>query len=146
MKKIFTIAILALLAVLACGESNSPAGPTGWNNGSWTGETASLIPVTFTLDHPAITDWTMTISHVFADTTDTRTWLCSSTSIASDSSFSWNGTIDHDTLVYVFSFSGTFVTGDSLIGLWDSSVDYHLSSGHSGEDILGGSWTAVGSE
>ncbi len=145
MKKITVGLLLALIAVVACGKSSNPSGPTGWNNGDWTGETADLIPITFTLNHPTITDWTMTLEHVYADTTDTRTWLCPSTTVSDDSTFSWNDTIDHDTLKYVFSFSGTFSTGDSLIGLWDSSVQYDLT-GQSGVSILGGSWTASGPE
>lgn len=146
MKKIIAVIFLTLVAVVACGKDSNPAGPTGWNNGDWTGETATSIPITFTLNHPTITDWTMTVAHMYVDTTDTRTWLCASIPIAGDSTFSWIDSIDHDSLKYVFSFSGTFVTGDSLTGLWDSSVEYKLSSGHSGVDEIGGSWIAGGSE
>ncbi len=143
MKNITIVLSVVLLTVLACGDSTSPAGPTGWNNGNWSGETATEIPVSFTLDHPTITDWTMTITHIYADTTDVHTWLVPSITIAEDSSFSWNDSIDHDSLKYAFSFSGTFNSGDSLTGLWNSSVEYELT-GHSGVDMLGGSWTAVG--
>lgn len=138
--------IFSIITFLACGSDNDPVGPAGWNNGSWTGETASSIPVSFSLDHPTIANWTMTVTHSYADTTDVRTWLCSSTLIAADSSFSWSDSIDHDTLKYVLSFSGTFVSGDSLIGLWDSSVEYNLGSGSGGIDDIGGSWTATGPE
>ena len=143
MKKILVVCSIVLLAVMACGDSDSPSGPTGWNNGSWTGETASLIPITFTLNHPTITDWTITTVYDYADTTDSYTWLCPSIAVGSDSTFSWVDTVDHDTLTYVFSFSGTFNSGDSLTGLWDSSVDYNLT-GYSGVAIIGGSWTAKG--
>ena len=147
MKKTVVFAVLSVLAVVSCSESSSnPSGPTGWNNGNWTGETASSIPITFTLNHPTITDWTITVSHDYADTTDTRTILCSSLTIADDSTFSWSDSVDHDTLKYSFSFSGTFFTGDSLMGLWDSTVYYDLSSGSGGIDELGGSWTAGGPE
>ena len=135
-----------MITVVACGGDNDPSGPTGWNNGEWTGETATLIPITFTLDHPAMTDWTMTVEHTYADTTDIRTLLCSQLTVVADSTFSWSDTVDHDTLIYVFSFSGTFFSGDSLFGLWDSSVEYDLSSGYSGIDDIGGSWTAGGPE
>ncbi|MCK5132932.1 MAG: hypothetical protein KAR40_12360 [Candidatus Sabulitectum sp.] len=145
MKRAVAVILLTLVALMACGKDGNPVGPAGWNNGHWTGETATSIPVTFTLDHPAITDWTMTIAHIYADTTDTRTWLCASILIAEDSTFSWIDSVDHDTLKYVFSFSGTFVTGDSLMGLWDSSVEYNLS-GQSGIDEIGGSWIAGGPE
>ncbi len=144
MKKTFVFCSLVLLAVMACGDSDSPSAPTGWNNGSWTGETATEIPITFTLDHPAISNWTISTAYEYADTTDTRTWLCQSITVASDSTFSWADSVDNDTLKYVFSFSGTFNTGDSLTGIWDSSVEYHLSGGHSGYDEIGGSWTAKG--
>ena len=142
MKKTISIALFTFIAVTACGD-NTPSGPTGWNNGVWTGETATAIPITFTLDHPTITDWTMTIAYTYADTTDTRTWLCSSISVADDSTFCWSDSIDHDSLKYAFSFSGKFATGDSLMGLWDSSVTYNLP-GYSGMEDIGGSWTAVG--
>lgn len=140
------VVVFSIVTLLACGSDNDPAGPAGWNNGSWTGETASSIPVSFSLDHPTITSWTMTVTHSYKDTTDVRTWLCSSTLIAADSSFSWSDSIDHDTLKYVFSFSGAFINGDSLIGLWDSSVEYKLGSGGGGIDDIGGSWTATGPE
>ncbi|MCD4706616.1 MAG: hypothetical protein K8S62_02635 [Candidatus Sabulitectum sp.] len=146
MSKAIAVVLFTIIAVMACGKDSNPSGPTGWNNGGWIGETADLIPITFSLNHPTITDWTMTVEHIYADTTDIRTWLCPSISVADDSAFSWNDTIDHDTLKYVFSFSGTFATGDSLIGLWDSSVEYNLSTGHSGVSDLGGSWTATGPE
>ena len=144
MKKTLVVCSLVFLAVMACGDSDSPSGPTGWNNGSWTGETATEIPITFTLDHPAISSWTMITAYEYADTTDSRTWLCQSITVAADSTFSWADTVDNDTLKYVISFSGTFNTGDSLTGAWDSSVEYHLSGGHSGIEDISGSWTAKG--
>ena len=147
MKKAIVIAVLFFLAMVSCSESsNNPSGPTGWNNGNWTGETATSIPITFTLNHPALTNWTITVSQDYADTTDTRTIMCSALTIADDSTFSWSDSVDHDSLKYSFSFSGKFFTGDSLMGLWDSTVYYDLSSGDGGVDELGGSCTAGGPE
>lgn len=142
MKKTITIFILFIVLLVACDDSS---GPIEWNNGSWHGVTATSIPITFKLDHPTITDWTMTSTHVYADTTDIRTWLCPSLAVTDDSTFAWRDTIDQDTLKYVFSFSGRFINGDSLTGQWDSSVEYRFSN-ESGTDEAGGSWTATGPE
>jgi len=135
--------VLAVFVLIAgCGD-DSPSGPTGWNNGNWSGQTSTLIPITFTLDHPDLTNWTITVTHSYEDTTDTRTWPAPALTIGQDSTFSWSDSVYADSLQYSFSMSGNFVSGDSVTGYWDSTVYYQLT-GTSGSDEIGGNWTASG--
>jgi hypothetical protein len=145
MKRIIVVAVISVFATLSCGKAGNPSGHTGWNNGNWIGETATSLPVAFTLNHPVITNWTVTVSHSYADTTDIRTILCSTLNVTDDSTFSWSDSVDHDSLKYSFSFSGKFYSGDSLTGQWNSTVYYDFGGG-GGVDELGGSWTAGGPE
>lgn len=142
--KLFSAALTVIVLGLSqgCGDDD-PSGPGTWNNGAWTGQTASGIQVTFTLDHPDVSDWTMTVTHQYADTTDTRTWTSPQLEVASDSSMSWSDSVYSDSLQYSFSMSGTFASGDSVFGEWDSVVYYQMGGG-SGTDELGGSWWATG--
>lgn len=142
--RLMTVALIALaLGVLSgCGDDD-PSGPGGWNDGAWTGQTASGLQVSFTLDHPHVTDWTLTVTHQYADTTDTRTWTSPELQIASDSTISWSDSVYSDSLQYSFSMTGSFASGDSVFGEWDSVVYYQTGSG-SGIDDIGGSWWATG--
>jgi hypothetical protein len=134
---------LAIIVFAGCG-GDDPSGPGGsWDNGDWTGQTASGQAVTFTLDHPTITDWSLTVTHQYADTTDTRTWTSPQLTVGSDSSFSWSDSVYSDSLQYSFSMSGNFTSGSSVDGEWDSVVYYQMGGG-SGIDDLGGSWSASG--
>lgn len=138
------ISVLAAFVLIISGCGDDASGPSDtWNNGDWTGSTASQIPVTFTLDHPDVSDWTITVTHEYAGNTVDKTWTSPALTVAADSSFSWSDSVYADSLQYSFSMSGTFASGDSVQGLWDSTLYYQIS-GSSGVDDQGGSWTASG--
>ncbi|MBN2586984.1 MAG: hypothetical protein JXA64_05660 [Candidatus Fermentibacteraceae bacterium] len=138
------IPVIALAAALIPGCGDDPSSPGGsWDNGDWTGQTASGLTVTFTLDHPTVTDWTLTVTHDYADTTDIRTWTGPQLTVGSDSTFSWSDSVYSDSLQYSFSMDGIFTSGSEVSGEWDSVVYYQIGGG-SGMDDLGGSWSAEG--
>lgn len=139
---VFLIALSASF-LAGCGDGG-PSGPGGgWADGLWTGETASGLTVTFTLKHPQVSGWTLTVTHQYADTTDTRTWTSPELAIGADSTFGWSDSVQSDSLQYSFTISGQFSSGSSVSGEWDSVVHYQTGGG-SGTDDLGGSWSAVG--
>ena len=136
--------VLVMAAVMTAGCGGDPSGPgASWNDGHWTGLTSTGLQVGFDLEHPTLTDWTLTVTHYYAGTSDTRTWTSPQLTVGSDSSFSWSDSVHSDSLQYSFSMTGSFTSGDSAAGEWDSIVYYQLGS-TSGTDELGGSWTAGG--